>query len=386
MNFKHLDRRSLLRTGLLLAGAAAMPVLSQPSATEAALAGSRLRLLSQVALRPRQTRVDGMLVGGISGLTWDPQDDRWYALSDAPWRPRCYVLRFPGLRTGRDLEPEWERVLHLTDGAGQELRRPGYDVEGVALWRDPSSGQRRLLVCSEGGVEWGIPPVIYVHGLDGRLLHEIQAPDLLREFDTPGRGPRHNLTFEGVAPTPDGRHAWVSMEGSLQQDESTRQKFLQNGPRRITRFNLATGRADRQVTYVPQPRPRAPGVPELFQVNGISDLLVAGEDRLWVLERAFFPLLGFRVRLYEAQLPGATDTLQLDTLTADNHVPTSKRLLLDLNQIGLPVVDNFEAMSWGPMLANGNRSVVLATDDNFMRMQVTQFVALEVLPPDGGVA
>jgi|GEM_PF-3895370 len=49
-------------------------------------------------------------------------------------------------------------------------------------------------------------------------------------------------------------------------------------------------------------------------------------------------------------------------------------------RIGLPVVDNFEAMSWGPTLANGHQTVVLATDDNFMRRPTTQFVALEVIP------
>lgn len=386
MNSNFLSRRKLLRGGLLLAGAAVAPPLLRLLAAPMtqAPADSRLRLLSHVELEPRGIRVDGLLVSGISGLTWDPQEDLWYALSDATSPPRCYVLRFPGLRTRQELEPTWQRVLYLTDGAGRDMNRVGYDVEGIALWRDPRNGQRRLLVCSEGGVEWGVPPAVYIHDLDGVLLDEIQVPALLREVKVPGRGPRHNLAFEGVAPTPDGMHAWVSMEGSLLQDESTRQRVLQNGPRRITRFNLATGRADRQVSYMPQPRLRAPFIPELFQVNGISDLLVAAEDRLWVLERAFLPLLGFRVRLYEVELQTATDTLHLDTLTADNHIPARKRLLLDLNQIGLPVVDNFEAMSWGPRLPNGNRSVVLATDDNFIRMQTTQFVALEVMPPEPG--
>lgn len=381
----HLDRRTLLRGGLALASAI-VPALRLPraAATENAPALARLRLLAHVELEPRQTYVSYLLVGGISGLAWDPEEDLWYALADDPWRPRCYVLRFPGLRERRNLDPTWERVLFLSDRAGGAVQEAGYDVEGLALWRDPRSGERRLLVSNEGGVAYGVPPAVFIYGLDGMMRRELEVPDLLRELGTPGRGPRQNLTFEGVAPTPDGTHAWVSMEGSLLQDESTRHKMLQNGPRRITRFNLATGQADRQVAYTPQPRPRAPGVPELFQVNGISDLLVASEDRLWVLERAFFPLLGFRVRLYEAQLQGATDTLQLDTLTADNHVPASKRLLLDLNRIGLPVVDNFEAMSWGPTLANGNRCVVLATDDNFRRMQTTQFVALEVMPPEPG--
>ena len=43
-------------------------------------------------------------------------------------------------------------------------------------------------------------------------------------------------------------------------------------------------------------------------------------------------------------------------------------------------VDNIEGMSWGPMLADGKRSLVLVSDNNFNPAQVTQFLAFEVLP------
>lgn len=37
-------------------------------------------------------------------------------------------------------------------------------------------------------------------------------------------------------------------------------------------------------------------------------------------------------------------------------------------------------MSWGPTLANGHRSLVLISDDNFSADEVTQLLAFEVLP------
>lgn len=41
-------------------------------------------------------------------------------------------------------------------------------------------------------------------------------------------------------------------------------------------------------------------------------------------------------------------------------------------------LDNMEAMSWGPDLPNGNRSLVLVSDNNFNDSQRTLFMAFEV--------
>jgi hypothetical protein len=53
---------------------------------------------------------------------------------------------------------------------------------------------------------------------------------------------------------------------------------------------------------------------------------------------------------------------------------------MDFNLAGLDKVDNLEGMSWGPTLANGHRSLVLISDDNFSADEVTQLLAFEVLP------
>jgi hypothetical protein len=63
-----------------------------------------------------------------------------------------------------------------------------------------------------------------------------------------------------------------------------------------------------------------------------------------------------------------------------------KRLLLDLgtlvNDDGSALVpDNIEAVSWGPPSAAGRPTLILVSDDNFSAVQVTQFIALEVVGP-----
>jgi hypothetical protein len=46
--------------------------------------------------------------------------------------------------------------------------------------------------------------------------------------------------------------------------------------------------------------------------------------------------------------------------------------------VGIDNVDNIEGIAWGPVLENGNRSLVLVSDNNFNDTQVTQFIAIEV--------
>ena len=86
-------------------------------------------------------------------------------------------------------------------------------------------------------------------------------------------------------------------------------------------------------------------------------------------------------RLYEADLDAASNTLGTDRLRPGRYRPAPKRLLLDLKHSGLPHVDNFEAMAWGPPQPSGARTLVMCSDDNFNPLQVTQFAGFEVASP-----
>jgi hypothetical protein len=43
-----------------------------------------------------------------------------------------------------------------------------------------------------------------------------------------------------------------------------------------------------------------------------------------------------------------------------------------------PLLDNFEAMTLGPVLPDGRQSLVLASDDNFGASQTTRVIVLAV--------
>jgi hypothetical protein len=86
------------------------------------------------------------------------------------------------------------------------------------------------------------------------------------------------------------------------------------------------------------------------------------------------------VRIYEVTTDGASDIQNLPTLKNASYKLLRKRLVLDVNQLGLPRVDNLEGMSLGPALANGHASMVLISDDNFGSDQVTQLLLFELIP------
>jgi len=369
------SRRAWLRALAAGAGALAWPALARTGD-----APSALRLLAHGSL-PAGGEFKGTVVGGLSGLAHDAASGLWYALSDDRGRHgpvRCYVLRLPPPRAGQPLLPEWVDVITLRGPGGRPFPQDDTDPEALALRQDPASGRTTLLWASEGNIRARVPPALYESALDGTLLREIALPPLLREIGHLGRGPRNNQALEGLAITPDGRHAWVAMESALAQDEGPSLPGGAPGACRITRIDLASGRADRQVAYPPEPLPFGPAMPHGPAESGVAEILMRDERRLWVLERAWTPATGVSARLYEADLDGASDTLGIDSLRARRHRPTPKRLLLDLRTSGLPHVDNFEAMAWGPPRPDGRRTLVLCTDGNFNPLQVTQFAAFEV--------
>ena len=72
-------------------------------------------------------------------------------------------------------------------------------------------------------------------------------------------------------------------------------------------------------------------------------------------------------------LDGATDISSMDSIRGRSDLKAArKRLILDVNKAsGLPPellqakFDNFEGMCFGPVLADGSRTLIIVSDDNF---------------------
>lgn len=366
---------------LLLSGCATAPAVD-PGAIAA------LRPLGMAVL----ARTPGGLLqhfGGISGADRDAATDTWLMVSDdkseeAPARFYTLRLRIDEHGIG-PIEPLAVTELLQADGTrypgiAEARARPGAVVPDLeALRIDPQDGS--VLYSSEGDRRLGLDPFVRRANREGRFIGELPLPPRLRMHRDEERGPRHNLSLEGLAFTPDAQALWVAMEAPLYEDGEL--PTLQHGA--LARFSLLA-RDDRllgQYAYPVDPIPEAPSGGQRRADNGVSEILSIGARRLLVIERSGREVGEFRfrfhVRLYEADFSQASDVGGMDTLLGADVRVATKRLLLDLNEAGLGEIDNIEAAGWGPPLANGHATLLLVSDDNFSPHQRNQFIALEVI-------
>lgn len=371
------------RTFLRASGAFCISLLAgckTPVSQPRELVPQRLRLLGEATL-PHHLSFGGTTVGGLSAIDFDPASGLWVALSDdrSERQPaRFYTLDIQ-VAEGR-LAVNLLDVVTLRQASGQPFpkRNSGGEVvdpEGIRLL----PGGRGVLWTSEGDYEANQSPALREARLDGSHVRDFEIPPMLRFASRPGRGPRSNLTFEGLALSPDARTAWVAMEGPLHEDGPVPRVNRPGGPCRFTAFDVASGRAVRQVAYLPDAIPLPPILPGGYAENGVSELLALDADRMLVLERSYSMGAGLSLRVYEIDMRGASDTLALPRLREDHYRPVAKTLVADFSQLGLSVLDNTEGMCWGPRLPNGHRTLVVVSDDNFNPLQVTQFAAFEYL-------
>lgn len=369
-------RRAFLRT----AGAACAAALVGCGTPQAPATRQRLWLRGEARL-PHRMQFQGTTVGGLSALDFDPASGLWAALSDdrSAFQPaRFYTLRIelrsPALRL------ELLEAVTLRQANGQPFPRSGaggavVDPEGMRLL----PGGAGLLWTSEGEPGAGQSPMLRQARLDGSHVRDFETPELLRFGADAGWGPRSNDTFEGLALVPGAAIAWVAMEAALRQDGAKPSVAAAGGPCRFTAFELASGRALRQLAYVPDRVPHRPLLPGGFADNGVAEILMIDSRRMLVLERAYSMGVGTSLRLYEVDTREGSDTLALAKLEPGGFRALPKRLVADFAELGLSRLDNTEGMAWGPPRADGGRTLVLVSDDNFNPLQVTQFVAFDYL-------
>lgn len=376
-----------------------------PQSPAAPAACPCLRLIGEATL-PQRTRVGGTTVGGLSGIDYDAERGVYILLSDD--RSNIDAARFYTARihytADRLALPEFTGATVLRNAQGQPYAPRHRAQEGIDV-PDPEAvrwlpGGETFLWTSEGDFARGFGPALRAARIaDGALLRDYALPDSFQPRPQERRGPRDNDTLEGLALTPDGKTAWLAMEGPWLQDGPRAAPASGGAPVRITAIDLASGRALRQLAYQPDAVPHKSPLPGGYTTNGVSEILADGPDHLLVLERSYTLGVGNSIRLYRIAVNGtgagsgthaASDTLGLDALTPGNHTPVRKTLVADFAQLGLKRLDNIEGMTWGAPLPGAQgvqgshsprRVLVFVSDDNFNPAQITQFIAAEYIAP-----
>jgi len=342
-------------------------------------------------------------VGGLSGVTYDAANDRYYAISD----DRSALARFYTLT----LDPTtlatagvtFTKVTQLKDANGQPFAANSLDPEDIALTQNGT-----VFISSEGEVNpaLGASRVTnpFINEFDLATGQQVRSLPIPTKFlpvvqdtnsngvvdagDTQTAGVRNNLALESLTITPDQNTLFSATENALFQDGALATATT-TSPARILQYNLTAGQPEKEYLYDVDPVVVAPPTPTSFSTNGLVDLL-AIDDRgtLLALERSFttgIPGTGNTIKLYEISTQGATDISPINalgSLTAEQRAaiqPVQKRLLLNLDDLELPTgLDNVEGIEFGPTLADGRRSIVLVSDNNFSATQFTQILALDV--------
>ncbi|MUL83689.1 MULTISPECIES: esterase-like activity of phytase family protein [unclassified Mycolicibacterium] len=312
-------------------------------------------------------QLDGTVIGGLSGISYDPAADLYYIISDdrsAKNPARFYTARIMLSDNSID-DIEFVGTHPWLDRDAQPFGPLNIDAVPPVVPPDPEAiafdaRRQRLYWTSEGerrvegpGVPLLLDPWVRTAGLDGGYRGEFALPDALR-MSADEHGARRNSTLEGLTLTPDGRHLWAAMEGPGYDDGPLPDE--QHGARtRVIRFDADSGVVDGQYTYPLDPVSAGPGGD-----NGLSDLVALDDGTFLVIERGYGTHVA--VRIYRASL-------------VEGSTEMAKTLLADLTTTpGLTPLDNIEGITLGPKLPDGRQSVIAVSDDNFSPTQVTQFV------------
>ncbi|MCD8489214.1 MAG: esterase-like activity of phytase family protein [Desertifilum sp.] len=365
--------------GSLLTGCS----LPQVSAEQRTFLQISLEFLDE-AIIPK-TPFAGTPVGGLSGITYDRQRDRFYVVSDdrsqlAP--ARFYTLKVqldPTLGIGDAIASvDLESVTFLQTEEGNPYPRGTIDAEGIAL-----SPQNTVFISSEGGVNLDIPPGIKEFELNsGQFVQRLPVPPHYLPLTEEGQqiqGIQNNFGFEALATNPIGTipaageplRLFTVTETALVQDLTnpedpdfaTRTRwlhyYLSEGPPLILSEHL-------YLLESPPPGAVLHGIPEIVALDGGGHFLS--------LERSF-GLKGFTVRLFQLFTGDATDISGTSSLQGSlmGLQPIRKQLVLDLQDLDI-TLDNLEGMTLGPRLPDGSQSLWLISDDNFRDDQKTQLL------------
>jgi predicted extracellular nuclease len=347
------------------------------SPTREAEAIGRLQFLGEARLE-QNLSINGARVGGLSGIAYDPRTDLYFAISDDPGifsSARLFTLKID-LSNGT-LGPGdvvVNGVTYLQSRSGQHFPSGSIDAEGIAYTRGGT-----LIVSSEGQAKDLIDPFVMEFRSDGSYLRSIKIPKKYSPRRRRTKGVRHNLAFESLSLSPSGKSLYTATENALIQDGPESDLGVQS-PSRILRYDTMSGKLLAEYLYLVDEVAQPPQPADDFRVNGLVDLLGLDETTLLALERSYSAGVGNDVRLYLARLRGATDIRKRKSLRGqfEKTVPVAKELVFDFAQLDTDL-DNFEGLTWGPVLDDGRRTILLVTDDNFNPAhQVTQFFAFAV--------
>lgn len=314
----------------------------------------------------------GIKIGGLSGIDYDGK--HFILISDKSKKPNLFKV---------DIKIEKQSIKDISF----------LDVHSLSCdyinWFDPESIRflphtKSYLVSTEGHIDSKENAQVIVVDKNGKCEKKYLLP---HNFDVnyPNK-PRHNGVFEGLTIDENKSGFWIINELPLEEDGKKPKLYNTQSLIRLTHYNFHSNKPDYQLAYNLERLVKIPFLP--FGLNGATEILQIDKNHLIVLERSYSAghgSKGNRVKLFLTNISKAENTLSHHSLRKYKGKILKKTLIFDSkfikNKLKYRFIDNIEGLTFGPDLPNGNKSLVLMSDNNFNTFgtQINQFLLLELI-------
>lgn len=367
---------------LFLCSCAGTKKITQPASSISAI-----KLIGQYEI-PYNMAYNKTTVGGLSGIDYDRSGDQYYFICDdrSDKNPARFYTAKIYLKPGGIHSIAFTGVHFMLQPDGTVYPNNKQDrfhtpdpeamrynpVNKTLVWT--SEGER--IVSEKDSIL--VNPAILIVQPGGTYIDSFPLPANLWMHADP-RGPRKNSTLEGISFANNYQTLYVSVEEPLYDDGPAADIKENDAFCRIYKFDLKTKACMAQYAYKLAPV-AYPSVPEsAFKINGIPDILSVGNDKLLVIERSFSTgRLSCSIRLFIADLNGATDISRTTLKNNKDFTPASKKLLLNMDDLGI-YTDNVEGVTFGPTLPNGHKTLLFVADNNFNALEKAQVFLFEIV-------
>lgn len=330
---------------------------------------------------PTGLKFQGVEVGGLSGISFFPAQNTYYAISDdrgqkSPARVFTLVIDLADGRLDQG-DIVFKGVIVLKDEKGKPFKKGSIDPEGIAVAETGT-----FYISSEGDVDENIDPFIGCFDAKGQLLYRLPIPEKFM----PGKhkGVRDNRAFESLTLSHDGRYLYTATENALKQD-GPKTGFKRESLSRILKFDVKQRQSVGEFVYrvgkVSEPKTRLHGP----GTNGLADLLVFDKEGDFLsIERSYTLGAGFAAKLFRISAKDAVDvSAQYGLFDKDEELVFDVKKAVQKTEMAVVStwvedVDNLEGMSMGPTLSDGRRTLIMVSDNNFNWFQKTQFIAIAI--------
>jgi len=337
---------------------------------------------------PFNLKYKNTIVGGLSGIDYDAKNEKYYLISDdrSDKNPaRFYAAKIFISQKGIDslaftgvenmLQPDGKVY---PNNLQDRFKTP--DPEAIRYnpekgWLVWSSEGERIVKANDTVLT---DPAVIMIRPNGKYVDSFALPQIMKMHATE-KGPRRNGVFEGMSFADNYKTLYVNVEEPLYEDGPRAEVVDNNAFIRIIKFDVDHKKSTAQYAYKLSPVAFAAKPENEFKINGVPDILSLGNNKLLVIERSFSTgRLPCTIRVFIADLDGATDISEM-TLK-DNHSfrPAKKTLLLNMDDLGI-YTDNIEGVTFGPLLPNGHKTLVFIADNNFAVVEKAQVLLFEVI-------